>query len=314
MKDLEEVIRVKNHQQWYEFQSTKEVTLSDLRRMRVECYADISKLRGRPLLVYAVKMTERDGANISINISDLDGFNDLVETNKTSKEVDILIHSPGGSIDATERIVQMLRSAFDKVHFLVPHSAYSAATMLCLSGDSIVLHPNATLGPIDPQINGVPARLLKNGFKNIKEKIMVEGPESLPAYIPLIQKFSIELLEFCDDTEKLAKILVCEWLSKYMFQNDPAEVKKINDAVDFFSNYNTHLTHSRPLNFKAVDSLGLKITEASPDLATLLWEAYVNIAGFFEGSMFVKLYEDNTRITWGRQFKTEGSSQNPEPS
>ena len=57
--------------------------------------------------------------------------------------------------DAAERLVKILRSNFDEVNFLIPHSAYSAATMLALSGDSIVMHPSAVLGPIDPQVNGI---------------------------------------------------------------------------------------------------------------------------------------------------------------
>src|SRR5258706_219264 len=121
---------------------------------------------------------------------------------------DVLIHSPGGSPEATERIVALLRSRFRAdVQFLVPHSAYSAATMLVLSGNQIILHPSATLGPIDPQVNGLPARSIRRGFDKIRELLRSEGPEALPAYLPLIEKHSIEILEICDDSLKLSKEL-----------------------------------------------------------------------------------------------------------
>ena len=41
----------------------------------------------------------------------------------------------------------------------------------------------------------------------------------LPAYIPLIQRYSLELFEQCEDAEKLSRELVTEWLTKYMFAN-----------------------------------------------------------------------------------------------
>lgn len=51
--------------------------------------------------------------------------------------------------------------------------------MLALSGDSITLHPSATVGPIDPQINGTPARSIKRGFDKVREIIKTEGPQVL---------------------------------------------------------------------------------------------------------------------------------------
>ena len=139
---------------------------------------------------------------------------DLVNSVKDSKSVDVLLHSPGGRPDATERLVELLRNHFEEVNFLIPHSAYSAATMLALSGDSIILHSSAVLGPIDPQINGIPARAIKRSFEKIKEKLNKEGSEALLPYIPLIEKYSLELLEFCEDSEKLSTELVTDWLKK----------------------------------------------------------------------------------------------------
>ena len=112
-------------------------------------------------------------APVSIDLTDIDGFTDLVNSVPADKTaVDVLIHSPGGSPDATERIVSILRNRFTEVHFLVPHSAYSAATMMALSGNSITLHSSATLGTIDPQLSDpqygyVPARSIKRGFEKV---------------------------------------------------------------------------------------------------------------------------------------------------
>ena len=193
---------------------------SDLLAMRLECYAEIEAMRGRPLFIYASKFINAlPNTPNSIDISDIDGFTDLVQSvNGKSDSVDVLLHSPGGQPDATERIVHILRNKFKEVHFIVPHSAYSAATMLALSGDSITLHPSATLGPIDPQINGTPARSIKRGFDKVREIIKTEGPEALPAYIPLIEKYTLDLLEICEDSEKLSRELVSNWITDYMLK------------------------------------------------------------------------------------------------
>jgi hypothetical protein len=273
--------------------------------MRLACYEAIENLRKRPLLIYASKFINAlPNTPNNIDISDIDGFTDLVQSvNVKSNCVDVLIHSPGGQPDATERIVHILRNKFKEVHFIVPHSAYSAATMLALSGDSITLHPSATLGPIDPQINGTPARSIKRGFEKVREIIKTEGPEALPAYIPLIEKYSLDLLEICEDSEKLSKELVSNWIMDFMLKGKEKHEGQIKDSVDYFSDYDTHLLHSRPLVINKLKKLDLNIYQSEDPLSDLIWEAYVHINGFFGLTAFVKLYESRYGVSWGTQFQ-----------
>lgn len=158
------------------------------------------------------------------------------------------------------------------------------------------------MGPIDPQINGIPARSIKRGFEKIKEKIREEGPESLPAYIPLIEKYSIELLELCEDSEKLSKELVTAWLKEYMFKKEKNTTGKIKKAVNYFSDYDKHLLHSRPLSLKKLEKFNLNIKFADPILQELLWEAYILLNGFFNMTPFVKLYETLHGVSWENNF------------
>jgi ClpP class serine protease len=278
---------------------------SEINALRQNCYKDIEEARQRPLLIYAVKFPEAPReAPISIDQGDIDGFTDLVEAvPETVDKVDVLIHSPGGSPEATERIVSLLRSRFHDVSFLIPHSAYSAATMLALSGNEILLHPSATLGPIDPQINGIPARSIRRGFENVRELLQKEGPEALPAYIPLIEKYSLELLEICNDYEELSKELVTDWLKTYMFAGEPDKNSTIDEAVKFFSTYDNHKTHSRALTFDKLQKLNLKIKLADTGLRPLMREAHILLSGFFGITPFVKLYENSQGLSWGKQFQ-----------
>lgn len=175
--------------------------------------------------------------------------------------------------------------------------------MLALSGDSVVLHPSATLGPIDPQLNGIPARSIKRGFEKVKEAIKNEGPEALPAYIPLIEQYSLHLLELCEDSEKLSKELVTTWLLEYMMQGKEEYEGQVGEAVNYFSDYDTHLLHSRPLLLSKIQKFRLKATMADPALAELMWEAYILLNGFFAATPFVKLYENAHGVSWGKQMQ-----------
>lgn len=276
----------------------------DIKQLREQCIDKIMSIRVKPLLVYASKFIWQGivGFPNNITIEDVAGFTDMVNSVPVDKkEVDVLIHSPGWDPAATERIVGILRNRFDKVNFIIPHSAYSAATMLSLSGNEIILHPSATLWPIDPQLNWTPARSIKRWFDNIKQKITEEWPESLPAYIPLIEKYSIDLLEQCEDAEKLSEELVAEWLKKYMFDSEAIEDSKIEEIVKYFSSYDTHKLHSRPLIYEKVKELGIKIKLADWELKDAIWEAYILLDWFFSNTPFVKLYETNYWISWWTQ-------------
>ena len=297
--------RIKTSQDWNNFiAANPRLDGNLLLAMRNQCYADIENIRNRPLIVYATKFLDAlPNTPNFIDISDVDGFTDLVQSINGSEEIDVLLHSPGGRPDATERIVHILRNKFKRVHFLVPHSAYSAATMLALSGDTITLHPSATLGPIDPQINGTPARSIKRGFEKVKEIIKQEGPEALPAYIPLIEKYSLDLLELCEDSEKLSKDLVSAWIRIFMLKENEIFENQIKKAVDYFSDYDMHLLHSRPLIFSKLSEFKLNIEQADNDLSQLLWESYIHLNGFFGVTAFVKLYESRHGVSWGKQFQ-----------
>ena len=134
----------------------------------------------------------------------------------------------------------------------------------------------------------------------IVEKVAKDGIKILPAYVPLLQKYSLHLLELCEDSEKMSVNLTSSWLKKYMFKDDKNVNERVKKAVNYLSNYNEHLMHSRPLSIKKLSRLELKITSADDKLQDLLWEAYILINGLFSISSIIKLYENTKGV-----FKTK---------
>lgn len=68
------------------------------------------------------------------------------------EEVDVIVHSPGGSIHAAYQIVEMLRLRSDVFFACVPLYAKSAATLICIAADAVHMDELAQLGPLDTQI------------------------------------------------------------------------------------------------------------------------------------------------------------------
>jgi ClpP class serine protease len=118
---------------------------------RLERYKAIEKYRGRPLIVYATSTRPNVQAMLAADAV-REFIDQMAEIEKENKSVDVLIHSSGGDALAAWKLMSILRERFQHVAVLVPFMAFSAATILAMGADEIVMHPYASLGPIDPQV------------------------------------------------------------------------------------------------------------------------------------------------------------------
>jgi ClpP class serine protease len=71
--------------------------------------------------------------------------------------IDLVIHTPGGLVLAAMQIARAVEAHKAKVTVYVPVYAMSGGTLIALAADEIVLGEFSVLGPIDPQIAGLPA-------------------------------------------------------------------------------------------------------------------------------------------------------------
>src|SRR3990167_2887972 len=270
--------------------------------VRREKLKKLSDLTSRPILLYGVEMFNLQKINatrgdISIDLTDKDGFIEALRDIKGT-DLDVIIHSPGGSPEATESIVNLLRSRFTSIRFIVPSIEKSAATMLSMSGDEIILGDNAELGPTDPQmiINGVanPAHAIIKQFDLAKQEIP-KNNTILPAWLPILQQYGPSLIVVCQNAIKLTKSLVSTWLSKYMLKGQ----KNAKQKAAFISRYlsgNKHLSHSRSINIEELRKKGVKIkyaSEISTEFAESLQEVYFALMQTFQRTGAYKIYENN---------------------
>jgi hypothetical protein len=271
--------------------------------LKRETMKRIEQITGRPLICYATQVRNPpEGAITYIEDGDLAGWDDLVSS-ADGENVDVFIVSNGGSAEATERIVELLRSKFKSVRFIVPHNAYSAATLMCFSGDEILMGATSTLGPIDPQVNGRPARAILRGVEKVDQRLKEEGPESLPAYLPLLGQYTLDLLEFCMSAQELSEELARQFLKDYMLRDSPPE--KIEACVHYFSDYDLHHSHSRGIYRRKAREHGLKIVdlEDNEDLSKLVKSLYNQFDLWFDRTGFYKMFENARDVSWGRQLR-----------
>ena len=118
---------------------------------RIRLYQEIETHRDRPLIVYVT--SKRSGA---ASVMATDALPSLIKQfdalPKNTKRADFMIVSYGGDPMVAWRIMSLLRERGIAVAVLIPQSAYSAATLLALGANEIVMHPNGHLGPVDMQI------------------------------------------------------------------------------------------------------------------------------------------------------------------
>lgn len=274
--------------------------------LRRETFKRIEQRTGRPLICYATK-TRHVGAGVPAYVEDgdLTGFGDLV-AGVGGESADLFIISNGGSAEAAERIVRLLRSKFKSLRLLVPSNAYSAATLISFAADEIVMGPVGTLGPIDPQINGVPARAILRAFENLEARLKAEGPRALTPYMPLITKYDLHILEICKSAQDLSEELARTWLSTYMFKCAEGDAT-VGKVIDFFKSYDVHKSHGRSIDRIRAREQGLsKVVdaEATEGLADLLQSLQNQYDLWFDKTAFFKMFEDSRGTNWGRQQQT----------
>lgn len=87
-----------------------------------------------------------------IDIEDSEQILRAIRMTDPKVPIDIVMHTPGGIVLASEQIAFALKRHPSKVTVVVPHYAMSGGTLVALAADEIVMDENAVLGPVDPQI------------------------------------------------------------------------------------------------------------------------------------------------------------------
>lgn len=244
------------------------------RYFRHEFIRKIEAETKRSLIVYFADVRHPNG---SIDRDDIAPFGDLLQ--RAGPDVDLLIHSPGGDIDVAEKIVYMCRSNRKSFRVIVPEYAKSAATLIALAADVILMGYASELGPIDPQIvittpegRSVqrPARSFLDGLEAIKQKVKDDG-ELSPVYYPPLSQLDPALLDYCNKAIKRSREFAIKWLKAHMLRASSDKADKAEKIADRLLDVNTYLSHGIVIDHTEAQEIGLAVEFLPPE--DNLWKA-----------------------------------------
>jgi hypothetical protein len=237
---------------------------------RREYLSSLARITGRDTILYASAFSsprahEIPGTVFAITQDDIQGFMSALH-GLTGDSLDLILHSPGGSMEAAEQIVQYLRAKYHHIRAIIPQNAMSAATMIACACDSIVMGKHSALGPIDPQVTfptstgafTAAAQAILDEFEQAKSEIK-NDPATIPLWASKIQAYPHGFLQLCQTTLNLSREKVAQWLSLYMFRNEPDSQTKSNAIANWLGNAKEHKTHGRPITIQPATEHGLKV-------------------------------------------------------
>lgn len=235
--------------------------VSSLNALRKNYLKQISEHTGRNVIAYYSAWLQKQNApDISINDKDVNAFMENVHKLDKSKGVDLILHTPGGEIAATEKIIDYLHSIFKgNIRAIIPQMAMSAGSMIAVSCNEIIMGKQSCLGPFDPQFGGIACQSVLTEFNKAKEDLKV-NPQALGLWQVIISKYHPTFLVSCEQAIELSNELADQILDKSV-----KDKNKIQAIKNLFNENTTTKTHSRHISKDKCKTVGLNITDLESD-------------------------------------------------
>lgn len=229
--------------------------------------AALSELTGRNVIAYYSGWLQRPPniQGVTIGDDDKNALMAVVHGLDRTKGLDLILHTPGGDIAATESIVDYLRSMFGTdIRAIIPQIAMSAGTMISCACQSIVMGKQSNIGPIDPQYGGVPAHAVVQEFAQAVAEVQ-QNPASLPLWQVIIGKYHPTFLGECQKSMIWSQEIVAKWLATGMLQGEADCEAKAARIVAQLSDHQETRTHSRHIHVDDAIAMGLKVERLESD-------------------------------------------------
>jgi len=247
------------------------------------------------LLIHRQESISLLGIPISryITIEDSEQILRAIRLTPPDVPIDLILHTPGGLVLATEQIARALIRHQAKVTVFVPHYAMSGGTMLALAADEIVMDANAVLGPVDPQLGNFPAASL---LKVVQDKPISEIDDQTLIMADLSRKA-------IDQVQRFVRTLLKDNVPKQKVQ-----LENIEKIIDFITT--GRVTHDYPITVEEATELGLPITVGLPRVIYDLMDLYPQPQGGRPTVQYIPMPYDDRRpilpVPKGRPLEEPG--------
>lgn len=184
-----------------------------------------------------------------INIEDSEQVLTAIRLTDKQVPIDLILHTPGGLVLASEQIAEALLRHPGKVTVFVPHYAMSGGTLIAMAADELVMDENAVLGPLDPQLGQYPAASL---LKVLEQKEMKD-----------IDDQTLILADVAGKALRQVREAVIGLLRKHLDEDKAAETAELLTQGTW--------THDYPIDVTQIAAMGLNVnTEVPPEIYSLM--------------------------------------------
>jgi hypothetical protein len=253
---------------------------------RLEKYQKLEESRNSKLLVYITG--DRPGLETQIHPEVLDCFVQHLDRFGVVQKISLYIYSRGGETLAAWSIANLIRQFCTDFEVIIPSKAHSAATLICLASNRIIMTKQATIGPIDPSINTPLNPKIEGGPPQARSSVSVEA---IKGFFELAKnelgikngrELSNILLKLSDQVHPLVLGQVyrartqIQMLAKRLIVHQTQDKKKIEKIISFLCSESG--SHDYTINRReARDALGLTIEKPSDDLYKIIKEIFDDI-------------------------------------
>jgi len=201
------------------------------------------------------------GNKAPVDRADTLGFVDMLHNVTSGDPIDLMLHTPGGDVDAAEKLITLVRSRTGEqgqLRVIVPDYAKSAGTLMALGANSIVMSDSSELGPIDPQVslkdgngNDVIHSVLTylNAYDEAKQALR-DAPDD-PANRVIFEKFDPTMVRKYKSVRDRARLF-----AENLLKRRGANFSKIaSELMDI----NTYPSHGQMIGWEAARIIGLTV-------------------------------------------------------
>ncbi len=242
-----------------EFNPTSDVVLKYM--------TNLSKRTERNILIYYSGFLQYPNSNsTAICDEDMQGFMNAFYKLDKAKGLDLILHTPGGSVAAAESLGNYMRSVFsNNINCYVPHMAMSCGTMLAFACRKIFMGKSSSLGPTDPAFGRDRVDAVIEEFEMAKEDIS-KNPNLALLWQPILTKnYTLGFYGECVKAKKLSEEVSRNWLETGMFKDDQDKSTKVKKILDVFNSHQETKIHDRRIPIERAKELGLDVNQLEDD-------------------------------------------------
>jgi len=283
--------------------------MNSQKRIGTKLIGDLEKERGSKVIVYFTGDRPPFGSRIAEDIV-RPLYEHLMNLNfdKGRKAIDLFLYSRGGDVSVPWRIASMVREFCEEFNVLVPYKAQSAATLLSLGADNIIMGKKAELGPIDPTLvkatigeGALPQQEISvedvNSFLSfVKERANITDQSALAQVVgTLVDQISPLALGNVNRQNSHIRLVARKLLTS---RREKMDEEKINSVIETLTE--KIYSHGHGIGRKEAKDSGLPIIFPDYKTENSIWQLYLKYENFLKLSdpiyPEIELAEDENKI------------------